>query len=809
MERSKIILSGGLALPGAEIPNNVLEKIQDELTFTLPSKQWGVRATVLRHYQQWGKYLVVPRAYGLKFLQKEGQVWRGKNGRPVEDRRTCPSADLQFKGTLRLHQVPAVAECLQALHRHDGLILKAKPGTGKCLAPDTPVVTYDGQVIRADQVTEGTLLASPSGAKTVLSTNVGNGQMFEVVPIKGEPWRCNDCHVLTLVHSTAGDVMDIPLNEFMAKPQWERNKWKLFIEPTGIDFDMREDPRVDPYFLGLWVGDGTKTLVGGRIRSVALSKPDVEVEAAALATARCWGLSVRTDTSSTGGCPTHHLTQGRECAGRPNPLLEELRALFGDASGIIPDCIRCGSRGVRLQFLAGIIDSDGHLNNCGFEVTQKRRSTCDGVAFIARSLGFRCSENTKVIRDQVYHRLHITGPTHTIPTRIERKKAPVRRQIKRAERTGFELRRVGRGSWAGFTLDGDGRFLLGDFTVTHNTVMACALMAQLGTPALVLVDNEQLRDQWVERVEQFLGIPRDKVGMVSGTTLKFGLVTIGMIQTLSSRDCSSFVKKFGLLVGDEVHIMSAPSFSEAIVCQTAKYRLGLSATPRRKDGLANVFKYHFGEIRVEAESDTLSPAVAIHAYENEATEAQCQMRSPGGITMPSLQKINAAIVDDEARTARVGRIITYARAQGHQTLVLAHYKRHLQAIKDWVDDWIGRQGANISSFLFVGGTKRQNIERERQLAAAADILFSTWAYASKGMDIPSLSALVMASPQSDVEQACGRICRQFDEKVSPQVFDLADTCARSMSHKRLTYYNSQNWEVDGADNLDETPFARA
>lgn len=347
------------------------------------------------------------------------------------------------------------------------ILCAGPPGVGKCLGKGTPVMLDSGEIRPVEAIRIGDDVMGPdSMPRRVLSITSGHAEMFRIVPTKGAPWICNDVHMLTLVHSVTGVVSDIALDEYLQLPSSRRHHLKLF-QPEVVDFNVSvadgpEDSDVSPYFVGIWLGDGTKNL-----RSIGVSKPDAEIAAACLAEANKFRLTVRTSISPNGGCPTYHLhsRDGNKC----NPLLNAMRGLMRD--GIrIPWEFKYGSRDQRREVLAGILDTDGHLVHGGYEIAQKSKLIAEDIAFVARSLGLRVTEAVKTVNGKPYQRLQISGDCSKLPLRITRKRAGPRLQKKDALRTGFKVEPIGRGEYFGFTLDGDGRFLLGDFTVTHNTL---------------------------------------------------------------------------------------------------------------------------------------------------------------------------------------------------------------------------------------------------------------------------------------------------------------------------------------------------
>lgn len=349
----------------------------------------------------------------------------------------------------------------------------ATKGMGKCLSPETPVLLYDGRIVDAATVHVGDYLMGPdSRPRRVLDVTRGFGPMFEILPVKGDSWRCNDAHVLTLKHTTTGAVIDIPVADFIEKTPTFQREQMLFM--TGVDFAPAERLPLSPYFLGLWFGDGDKTTTPelGLLR-VAVTTGDDKVRDACAAIARQFDLKlVRDEHKRT---PRYRIVNER---GGGNYLLELLRSIVG-IDLVVPHRYLVASRADRLEFLAGWLDSDGSLE-CGcFDFVQKRGDWTDAVMFLARSLGFRATVAPKVIAAETYHRVCISGDIAEIPTRLVHKRAEPRRQRKDHQRTGFKVVPVDDGPYSGFMVDGDGRFLLGDFTVTHNSHIAQVMAEEM------------------------------------------------------------------------------------------------------------------------------------------------------------------------------------------------------------------------------------------------------------------------------------------------------------------------------------------
>jgi replicative DNA helicase len=352
------------------------------------------------------------------------------------------------------------------------------------LAEGTLVLLADGRPRPVELIVAGTNLLGPDGKiRRVLSTATGHGPLYRINPRKGEPWTCAGHHTLTLVKSSkGGNIISLPLRYWSKEAPWLKRDCKQF--SIGVlDYPKHSNNSaplpIDPYFLGVWFGDGTKTsreLARGRVvNKVAITTTDPEIVELCNEQARAWNLHVHT-TKDHRGCPTYAIASSSPGQFHRNDLLRTLRSLVGPEIKV-PEAYIFGSHLTRLQFLAGLLDSDGGLDwtKTTFFITQKREDWARAPWRLARSLGLyagirshygRYTRTDGSVFEGVYWTVTISGNTDQIPTRICRKRAQPRKQIKNAARTSFSATPVGRGIHYGFSLSGDARFLLGDFTVT-------------------------------------------------------------------------------------------------------------------------------------------------------------------------------------------------------------------------------------------------------------------------------------------------------------------------------------------------------
>lgn len=349
------------------------------------------------------------------------------------------------------------------------------------------------------------LMGPDSRPREVISTNIGHGPMFRINPVKGDSWVCNDVHVMTLTGTNRhmGEVIDIPLNELIERTEKRGVRidrdWKLW--RASVDFPSREVP-VDPYLVGLWIGDGAE----GEAR---ITNGEPEVRDFCRSIAASYGVEFvesRDEQNNTWDLRFRVGERGEAHRGTPNPLRRFFRERCSLSGGgkVIPDEYLRNDERVRLALLAGILDTDGYTEDgSGYEVTTVSEVLRDQILYLARSLGFGAysSQKTSTIRSigfrGIYQRITLSGDIDRIPLRVGRRQGVPRRQIKRVGCTGFEAIPIGDGDYYGFTLDGDGRFLLGDFTVTHNTttIMHALTLIPRNKRVLVVAFNKTIQKE--------------------------------------------------------------------------------------------------------------------------------------------------------------------------------------------------------------------------------------------------------------------------------------------------------------------------
>jgi hypothetical protein len=364
-------------------------------------------------------------------------------------------------------------------------------GVGKCLSDDTKVPLWTGGFKLAKDILPGDLLiGDDSSPRTVQTICKGEDEMYRVRQNEGESYTVNQPHILSLkisghrscswiqdkqvyrvtwfnrdttaftdktfyldkgnslaekkthAHAAAlyfresidpNDILDIPVNEYLQLSKTTQSLLKGF--KVRVDFPTAP-VLIDPYFLGVWLGHNTP----------------------------------------------EHLLSSHESNRGQNNLLNPLITLDLLNNKHIPISYLHNDRQTRLQLLAGLIDTDGFFNQASYEITLKNEQLATDITYLARSLGFYTSLKKDVTKSAVYYKSIISGDLSSLPVLLGHSQlVPLKNTATRKDvlSTGITVQHIGKGGYSGFTLDGNRRFLLYDFTVTHNTTLVKEGLAKI------------------------------------------------------------------------------------------------------------------------------------------------------------------------------------------------------------------------------------------------------------------------------------------------------------------------------------------
>lgn len=389
--------------------------------------------------------------------------------------------------------------------------------TAGCLGKDTPILMYDGSIKPIQDIRVGDkVMGVDSTPRNVLSVSTGIDKLYKIKPVKGDSWICNSQHLLTVYdqniarnnkvkkeENQLNPLVDYPISKILKRPveKTTGTKMKLQLQRTGVDFPEQELP-LDPYFVGLWIAEGSKNK--NDVSNFSINENDT-VLINYLENFKFEGEKVSVHKRKERGCYGINVKLRK---GRINPIRAILKNFAKEKGRLnIPKEYFINSQENRLNLIAGILDGDGHLdnNNC-YQLITKYKEISDLVVFLCRSLGLAAYCCKKIGRikslnfEGEYYSISISGNTNIIPVKVKRKKAKERKRIKTVLRTEFWIEEIGVGKWYGFKVDKDERFLLGDFTITHNsgkthTLKELCNRTKEGTSCLFMAFNKSIAEE--------------------------------------------------------------------------------------------------------------------------------------------------------------------------------------------------------------------------------------------------------------------------------------------------------------------------
>lgn len=412
-----------------------------------------------------------------------------------------------------------------------------------CHGKDTMIKMFNGKHKMVQDIQVGDLLmGDDSTPRKVLELKRGKGQMYKVIPNKGDEFIINDEHIMCLYPTKQGchyvsnrkkyagkyidtktykivskyfstkeegikwvdnmfkkhQVMEIKLSDYLKLTKSLKRELKLY--KNKVDYESKKIS-FDPYIIGLWLGDGSK-------RDPVITNQDAEIIKYLKENLGNYNLYLQYQSGYD------YRINSIKKTNIMNDFLKKYNMIDNKH---IPDILKYNTREVRLQVLAGLIDSDGSYVKGVFEITQKREHLIDDIIELTKSLGFMATKKLKNTRHKyngeikisTAYRCVISGEgIEEIPTLIKRKKAISRQQKKNVNVFSFNIEELNIDDFYGFTLDKNQRYLDSNFIVHHNSGKTCtsvatvSLMEEDFTSVLWVTRSSLKQDMWKNVVEK-------------------------------------------------------------------------------------------------------------------------------------------------------------------------------------------------------------------------------------------------------------------------------------------------------------------
>ncbi|WP_298437813.1 DEAD/DEAH box helicase family protein [Geobacter sp.] len=331
-------------------------------------------------------------------------------------------------------------------------------------------------------------------------------------------------------------------------------------------------------------------------------------------------------------------------------------------------------------------------------------------------------------------------------------------------------------------------------TAFGKTVTAAALIARRKVSTLVLVHRTELLRQWEQRLAGFLEFPKGGLGVIGGGKKKSsGKIDIAVMQSLSRReDLGELLDHYGQIIVDECHHLSAFSFEAILKQAKAKYVVGLTATPVRRDGHQPIIFMQCGPIRHSAARPEATPA-QLEVWPKVLSAPEIPLDSP-------IQDLFRILANDAARNQRIAGDVLAAYGEGRKVLVLTERTDHLPLLQEALVDEVehcfvlhGRLSKKQRTAVFA--------ELDALEEAAPRVLIATGRLIGEGFDHPPLDTLVLAMPISwkgTLQQYAGRLHREHANKHDVRIYDYAETDQPQLARmwdKRQRGYRAMGYEI--------------
>ena len=317
-------------------------------------------------------------------------------------------------------------------------------------------------------------------------------------------------------------------------------------------------------------------------------------------------------------------------------------------------------------------------------------------------------------------------------------------------------------------------------TGSGKTVMFIKILAQFGFRTLIIVPLDRLMGQCKAELLKYTNLKEKDIGIIRGSlvSIKNKKVVLAMVHSLAQKEYPDYIKnQFGIVLYDEVHVLGAETFSRTAPMFNCVYRFGSSATPRRKDGMAEVFWSHIGEVISEHGRRDVNLKVIMLPYRGLDTNHS------GLVWAGKLQigRYYNRLAKSKQRTEFIARMVDKLyHARGRDTLVLSD---RINILKDvYSITTVPEKDKGLFT------SKCKQIEKK--------IILATYGSAGMGVDIPRLTSLILATPRADIEQPVGRLRGIVDGQ--PMVVDLVDvnsTIMKKWARSRLSFYEKVASEI--------------
>lgn len=697
-----------------------------------------------------------------------------------------------------------------------------------CHAKGYGILMYDGTIKKVEDIVVGDRVMGDDGTpRTVLELHNGIDDMYEIRPLKGKPFIVNKGHIMSMYRlkdkrKDGPSIEEASIGEYIKFAPYHKTILKLR-RPNGFDFEeSKKNMPLDPYFLGLCLGDGSIT------SSLSITTQRQEIVEYLYSFAKQYNMYIRVaeKKGTNNKSKSYFLSKG--CGRGGNPIINAIKdiGLYNRKSGdkFIPIQYLTSNKENRYKLLAGFLDTDAYYNKSGkgYEYCSKSETMMKQFVLLCRSLGLLCSGySCKLVDGVKYYRTGIHGNLENIPVRVGIRKGANRIINKNPYVVGFKVEYVGKGEYYGFTTDGNHLYLDEQCFIHHNSgksLIISKIAHEINRPTLVLQPSKEILEQNYAKAVSFGSKPT--IYSASCGIKELSAMTYATLKSIK-KDVAR-LKDIGIdtLLIDECHSGYSPEegseFMEFMNGFPEAKVLGFTATPCRLRTYSSMLEGNYSKLNMLTKDEHNFFKKIVHVtqiqeltsqgfwcplkYERWSFDESALMLNSTGAEYTN-ESIKESIVRNGLNNSIYKRLLQLMNER-KAILVCMDSIESCNRISEFMNARMGAITGVVTS-LTTKKKREQIISDFKEGRLKVVFNYSTLA---TGFDFPELDCVMFGRPTfsySTYYQILGRAVRIHPDKKEALIVDCCDNMRRFGRIEDLTIeqFPSKGWCMFAGDQL--------
>lgn len=689
-----------------------------------------------------------------------------------------------------------------------------------CHAKGYGILMYDGTIKKVEDIVVGDRVMGDDGTpRTVLELHNGIDDMYEIRPLKGKPFIVNKGHIMSMYRlkdkrKDGPSIEEASIGEYIKFAPYHKTILKLR-RPNGFDFEeSKKNMPLDPYFLGLCLGDGSIT------SSLSITTQRQEIVEYLYSFAKQYNMYIRVaeKKGTNNKSKSYFLSKG--CGRGGNPIINAIKdiGLYNRKSGdkFIPIQYLTSNKENRYKLLAGFLDTDAYYNKSGkgYEYCSKSETMMKQFVLLCRSLGLLCSGySCKLVDGVKYYRTGIYGNLENIPVRVGIRKGANRIINKNPYVVGFKVEYVGKGEYYGFTTDGNHLYLDEQCFIHHNSgksLIISKIAHEINRPTLVLQPSKEILEQNYAKAVSFGSKPT--IYSASCGIKELSAMTYATLKSIK-KDVAR-LKDIGIdtLLVDECHSGYSPEegseFMEFMNGFPEAKVLGFTATPCRLRTYSSMLEGNYSKLNMLTKDEHNFFKKIVHVtqiqeltsqgfwcplkYERWSFDESALMLNSTGAEYTN-ESIKESIVRNGLNNSIYKRLLQLMNER-KAILVCMDSIESCNRISEFMNARMGAITGVVTS-LTTKKKREQIISDFKEGKLKVVFNYSTLA---TGFDFPELDCVMFGRPTfsySTYYQILGRAVRIHPDKKEALIVDCCDNMRRFGRIEDLTIeqFPSKGW----------------